>query len=382
MNQSPKKPNETRPDWAPDQPDDAFAVRVVSGVDGGHDGLPASAPRDAAQASSKRRPDLSVEDHVKGVLANERTVLARTITLIESASPHHQQKARAVLEQLLPHAGRSIRVGVSGVPGAGKSTLIEALGMYLISQGHRVAVLAVDPSSTVTRGSILGDKTRMEQLSREPNAFIRPSPSGGTLGGVARKSRETITACEAAGYDVILMETVGVGQSEITVRSMVDFFMLVLIAGGGDELQGIKKGIIEITDAVVINKADGDNIQRAKLAVADYARALHWLKPATRGWETTAYRCSAVTGEGISDLWETILRFGKITRENGQFDERRRQQTVEWVRQMIADHLMDAFYHHEAVKSMLDEVDSQVQSGSLLPSAAVDRLLGAFRSGS
>jgi len=246
-------------------------------------------------------------------------LLARAITLIESNSPKHMELAQAVLQRILPYSGNSIRVGITGVPGAGKSTFIEAVGCSLCQKGHKLAVLAVDPSSSITRGSILGDKTRMENLSREKNAFIRPSPSGGTLGGVTRKSRETLLLCEAAGYDIILVETVGVGQSEITVRSMVDFFLLVVLTGAGDELQGMKKGVMEIADAILVNKADGDNKQKAEMVKVDYDRMLHYLRPATEGWQTKAYTCSAITGAGIPELWQVIHTFREKMMENHVF---------------------------------------------------------------
>nr|HMQ52200.1 methylmalonyl Co-A mutase-associated GTPase MeaB [Anaerolineae bacterium] len=242
-----------KPEWAPSDAGDEFASHVMRGVEGGHDGLPAvdtSTPSTSPQNRPRRR-QLSINDYVQGVLDQDRTILARAITLVESNAPAHLEIAQAVLKELLPHTGHSIRVGITGVPGVGKSTFIDALGMHLLAQGHRLAVLAVDPTSSLTRGSILGDKTRMERLSREVNAFIRPSPTGGVLGGVTRKSRETMLLCEAAGFDVVLVETVGVGQSETVIRSMVDFFLLLMLAGAGDELQGIKKGIMELADALL-----------------------------------------------------------------------------------------------------------------------------------
>ena len=266
----------------------------------------------------------------------DRAILSRAITLVESNAAAHFETAQQVIQKLLPYTGKSTRVGITGVPGAGKSTFIEALGTNLCRGGHKVAVLAVDPSSTVTKGSILGDKTRMEQLSREPNAFIRPSPSGGTLGGLTRKSRETLLLCEAAGYDTILVETVGVGQSETTVRSMVDFFLLVVLTGAGDELQGMKKGVMELADAIVVNKADGDNKQRAMITRAEYERILQFLRQATENWTTHAYTCSAYTGAGIMELWNDVIEaFMKQGWGNGVLAERRKQQTLSWVYTML-----------------------------------------------
>ena len=253
-----------------------------------------------------------MEDHVQGILAGDRGTLARTITLVESNAPAHFNQAQAVLGRLMKNTGNSIRIGITGVPGAGKSSLIEVLGSLLVEQEHQVAVLAIDPTSQITGGSIMGDKTRMSRLSQHPNAFIRPSPTGGVLGGVARKTRETMLICEAAGFDVVLVETVGTGQSEVTVRSMVDFLLLMAITGAGDELQGLKKGIIEIADAIVINKADGDNKLRTQAARAEYNRALHYLTPVTDGWRLQAYTCSALTGEGVADIWSMIETFRRF----------------------------------------------------------------------
>ena len=328
-----------------------------------------------SSSSRPRRQPLSIDDHVQGVLADDRAILARTITLIESNSPAHFDQAQEVLHQLIPHSGEAIRVGITGVPGAGKSSLIETLGMFLVEHGHQVAVLAVDPTSSLTGGSILGDKTRMERLANHPNAFIRPSPTGGMLGGVARKTRETIFVCEAAGFDVILVETVGTGQSEVAVRSMVDFFLLVLITGAGDELQGIKKGVIEIADAIVINKADGDNRIRAEAAKTEYNRALHYLTAATEGWQTRTYTCSALTGDGIPEIWAVVERFGLQQTESGVFQARRQSQALDWLHCMIEDQLHRYFVNHPDVKDALPKIEQAVMNGSLPATAAARDLL-------
>lgn len=319
------------------------------------------------------------EDYVNGVLSGDRTVLARTITLIESNAPRHAALAEEVVHQLLPHSGNSIRVGITGVPGVGKSTFIESLGCMLCKRGKRVAVLAVDPSSSLTRGSILGDKTRMELLSREPNCFIRPSPSSGTLGGVARKSRETILACEAAGFDVLLVETVGVGQSETTVRSMVDFFLVLMLAGAGDELQGIKKGIIELADALLITKADGDNKARAETARVEFTRALHYLTPPTRGWRPEVLACSIVEERGIAEAWELVERFRDTGATAGFFAERRRTQALDWLREMLEQELWRAFLHNPSVTNAWPQVEQDVLDGKLSAAAAVQHLLDTAR---
>ena len=270
-----------RPDWVPEDGGSQFSCRVMTGVEGVKDGAGTT-----GTAKAPARQKLTLDDYERGILEGNRMILSRAITLIESNAPKHFDPAQELVQRVLPHTGGAIRVGITGVPGVGKSTFIEALGCTLCQEGHKVAVLAVDPSSSVSGGSILGDKTRMEYLTREPRAFIRPSPSSGTLGGVTRKSRETLLLCEAAGYDVILVETVGVGQSETTVRSMVDFFMVLVLTGAGDDLQGIKKGIIELADAIVVNKADGDNRRKALVTRADYEQILHYLRPATEGWTT------------------------------------------------------------------------------------------------
>ncbi|MEE4376814.1 MAG: methylmalonyl Co-A mutase-associated GTPase MeaB [Candidatus Competibacteraceae bacterium] len=366
-----------RPDWIPDNAGEEFTTSIVKGIDGGHDGFRGSEPPKARPAGPKRRR-LTVDEYVAGVLAGDRNVLAQTITLVESNASAHFDTAQEVLRQLLPHTGKSIRVGITGVPGVGKSTFIEALGLQLCEQGHRVAVLAVDPSSTVTRGSILGDKTRMDQLSQDLRAFIRPSPSSGTLGGVTRKSRETMLVCEAFGFDVILVETVGVGQSETTVRSMVDFFLLLMLSGAGDELQGIKKGIMELADALLINKADGENKMRARGAKAEYNRALHYLAPATEGWQTRAHTCSAVSGEGIKEIWAVVEKFRQLTSVSGAFEKRRRHQILDWVYTMVEEHLRKSFFEHAGVKHIRTDVEQAVVEGHMPPTVAVRELIKKY----
>ena len=325
-----------------------------------------------------KRKVLEVNDYVQGVLAGDRMILSRAITLIESNAPKHRKMAQEILQVLLPYTGKSIRIGITGVPGAGKSTFIEALGMNLCQRSHKVAVLAVDPSSSITKGSILGDKTRMEKLTKEQNAFIRPSPSGGTLGGVTKKSRETLLLCEAAGYDVILVETVGVGQSEITVRSMVDFFLLIVLTGAGDELQGMKKGVMEIADAILINKADGDNKAKAEMVRVEYERIIHYLRQATAGWQTHAYTCSSLTGEGINELWQIIQEYKENVTTSGIFAERRKMQTLAWVYAMVEEYLKNNFYQHEQVKLIKDEVDLAVSQGEISATRAMEKLIRVY----
>ncbi len=326
----------------------------------------------------KNNNQISAEDYIRGVVSGDRTLLAQAITLIESSAPAHVELSKNVLKGLLEHAGRSIRIGVTGVPGSGKSTLIEALGSYLTGEGHRVAVMAVDPSSSVSGGSILGDKTRMEKLSRDDNAFVRPSPSGGTLGGVAGKTRETILLCEAAGYDVVLVETVGVGQNEIAVRSMVDFFLLVLITGAGDELQGIKRGVMEIADCLVVNKADGDNKTKADQLRKEYEQVLPFLQPATRGWKTSSLTCSAINGDGIKEIWKVIESFQSATVESGRFLRRRRAQAKDWMHTLIENRLKGQFRNHPAVREALKETEKAVESGEISATVAAETLLSKF----
>ncbi len=362
--------NYEKPEWHDAEREEKFAVKVVQARKG--------EKFNEVKPARPKREDLPIEELAEKILARDRTALARGITLVESNSEKHAEAAKRLLEKLMPHTGNSLRIGVSGIPGAGKSTLIEALGLYLINREHHVAVLAVDPSSSVTKGSILGDKTRMEKLSREENCFIRPSPSGGTLGGVTRKSRETVLLCEAAGYDVILIETVGVGQSEIAVRSMVDFFLLLMVAGAGDELQGIKRGIIEIADALVFNKADGENKKRTEIAAEEFSRAVKFFPEATPGWKTKVLTVSALTGEGIAQIWETVLAFEKLTKQNGEFEKRRKAQITDWIFTTIENELKRRFYSSPEVRAVLPEIKENAVNGKITPFEAVERLLTIY----
>lgn len=363
----------TAPDWVPEgsEDDPHFACRLMPGV--------VTPPQDAHSRKPLKRRKLALDDYERGVLGGDTSILSRAITLVESNHPAHEAMAQELLTRLLPKTGKSIRVGITGVPGAGKSTLIESLGCQLCELGGRVAVLAVDPSSSITGGSILGDKTRMRNLASRPDAFIRPTPSGGSLGGVARKSRETLLLCEAAGYDLILVETVGVGQNEITVRAMVDFFLLVMLAGAGDELQGMKKGVIEIADLLAVNKADGDNIQNATLACAEYKRVLGFLQPATPGWKTRCTTCSALVPETLMDLWRIVETFATETRKSGAFEKRRRHQSIEWMRAMIEEELRHRFFRHERVRVLLPGIEKQVANQTLPAATAVKRIMEEFR---
>lgn len=313
--------------------------------------------------------------YIKGVLEKNKRILAKTITLIESSHPDHQTLGRHIIDGILPYTGKSVRLGITGVPGAGKSTFIESLGTFLIKKGKRTAVLAVDPSSSRSGGSVLADKTRMEKLSADENAFIRPSPSGGTLGGVAKKTRETMLVCEAAGFDVIIVETVGVGQSETTVASMVDFFLVILIAGGGDELQGIKKGILELADALVINKADGDNVSRAAKARKEYETALHLIAPSSATWSPPVMTASAIEMTGIETIWETVLDHRGRFLKSGEFDLNRKKQAVDWMWALIENGLKDRFRTNKNIKHWLPKFMKDVAQGNLGPTAAADKLL-------
>lgn len=310
-----------------------------------------------------------------GVLAGDRRVLAKAITLVESSLPAHRDLARIVLDQLLPFSGKAIRLGITGVPGVGKSTFIESLGMHLVGNDWRVAILTVDPSSTRSGGSILADKTRMEKLAKEPNAYIRPSPSRGALGGVTRKTRETMLVCEAAGFDVIIVETVGVGQSETTVASMVDFFLVLMLAGAGDEFQGIKKGIVELADAIVINKADGDNMDRARRAGREYENALQLLRPASNLWHPPVLTCSALTNTGIAAVWEMVCNHRKKMSAAGELERRRGRQTVDWMWLLIEEGLRERFQDHPEVRRQLPALLKEVEKGAATPASAANNLL-------
>ncbi|MCC7377293.1 MAG: methylmalonyl Co-A mutase-associated GTPase MeaB [Verrucomicrobiales bacterium] len=332
----------------------------------------------SSKGAVARRGGLSVDDYVAGVKAGDRAMLGRAITLIESTSARHEAKAQEMLQQLLPSTGGSRRVGITGVPGVGKSTFIEALGLHLCGQGHRVAVLAIDPTSTLSRGSILGDKTRMERLSGEARAFIRPSPSGGSLGGVARRTRETLLVCEAAGFDVVLVETVGVGQSEVALRSMVDFFLLLLLPGAGDDLQGIKRGIMEMADAVLVNKADGENRRRAEAARSEQAMALHTMAPATPGWQVSVLVGSGLTGEGIADLWQTVERFYAQLGVKGGIASRRAEQLRQWLDDLVREELQRRLDRHQGVRMLRPELERGVAAGEITTVRAARMLLEAF----
>jgi len=305
-------------------------------------------------------------------------MLGRAITLIESRLPQQQATAQELIGRCIPRSGNALRIGISGSPGVGKSTFIEAFGKAIVGEGHRVAVLAIDPTSQLSKGSILGDKTRMQGLATLDQVFIRPSPSGGSIGGVARKTREAIVLCEAAGFDVIIVETVGVGQSETAVHSMVDFFLLLLLPGAGDELQGIKRGIVEMADGLAVNKADGDNLQRAHIAMTEYTAALHLFPPKSSGWYPPVQLCSAVSGDGIPQIWQRILDYVAHTRKNGFFEEKRRVQSRYWMHETITELLHNTFFSHPSVQSALGPLETQVQNGTLSPFHAAEGLLKVF----
>jgi LAO/AO transport system kinase len=321
----------------------------------------------------------TVDDYVQAIREDDRAILSQAITLAESTRAEHQDKARQILNACLPYSGDSIRVAITGVPGVGKSTFIETLGARLVDNGRRLAILAIDPTSERTKGSILGDKTRMGELARRDDVFIRPSPTGGSLGGVARTTRETMLLCEAAGFDTVFVETVGVGQSEVKVHSMVDFFLLLALAGAGDELQGIKRGIVEMADAIAVNKADGDNRAAAERAQSELQRALQLFPPDTSGRTPPVLTCSALTGEGIDAVWQTIDDFCSQAQSDGSFARRRQRQAIYWMHQTIEHRLRSDFVNHPAVQSALKDVEAQVEAGTLSSLEAAEQLLALYR---
>ncbi len=327
---------------------------------------------------SRRKPP-SVEELLAGIINQNQAVLSRAITLVESNAQKHQQQAKEIVEKCLPYANNSIRIGITGVPGVGKSTFIESFGQLLISKGKKVAVLAVDPSSSISRGSILGDKTRMEELVKEENAFIRPSASGETLGGVAQKTRESIILCEATGFDVILIETVGVGQSETAVHSMTDFFLLLKLAGAGDELQGIKRGIMEMADTIVINKADGENLKAARMARNEFNRALHLYPPKESGWMPKTMMSSAIKNEGISEVWDVVSEYSIKAKANGYFDGKRKEQNKFWLMQTIENNLKREFFANPLVKKELEVQLKAVAANKTTPFQAARKILSITR---
>jgi LAO/AO transport system kinase len=335
-------------------------------------------PPSERPAAGPRRRELTEAQYVSGVLAGDRAILGRAISLVESNARAHHALAQRVLTQLLPHTGKAQRVGISGVPGVGKSTFIEALGTFLTKRAHNVAVLAVDPSSERTKGSILGDKTRMVNLSQDPRAFIRPSPSSGSLGGVGRKTRETMLLCEAAGFDIVLVETVGVGQSETMVADMVDFYLVLMLAGAGDELQGIKRGILELADMIAVNKADGANEKAAERARREYESALHLMRSRGDGWTVPVVKCSGQTGMGLEALWQHIERRRQQTEASGKLHELRQGQLLRWMWQMVEGELFDTLKSHPAVRALAPELERQVHEGKLTATLAAAAILESF----
>ena len=350
------------------------ALRVNDGVE-----QPSQVDENAVKLfKTKRKELLSVDEYVEGVLNGNRTILSQAITLIESSLHAHKLLAQQIIERCLPYSGKSFRIGITGVPGVGKSTFIEAFGIYLTGKGHKLAVLAIDPSSSRSRGSILGDKTRMEALSTDLNAFIRPSPAAGSLGGVARKTRESIILCEAAGFDIIFIETVGVGQSETAVHSMVDFFLLLMLAGAGDELQGIKRGIMEMADAIVINKADGDNLLKAKTARIEYQNALHLFPPPESGWCPEVETMSARLKYGMDRVWDIILRYKELVQQNGYFELNRKRQIKLIMYDAIEQMLTDHFYDHPGVKDMIPQTEADLLEHRISSYQAAQKLFNIY----
>ena len=324
------------------------------------------------------RPKLDLESYYNGVLAGDRAILGRAITLIESTRPEHRSQAASLLDKIMPHTGKAYRVGISGVPGVGKSTFIEAFGLLLAEEDHQVAVLAVDPSSTLSGGSILGDKTRMTRLSNHPRAFVRPSPNAGALGGVAARTREAMLLCEAAGYGIVLVETVGVGQAEIHVAEMTDFFLVLMLPGAGDELQGIKRGILEMADLIAVNKAEGENRSKAKRAVRDYRTALRFLTPRSTHWQPRVTACSALAEEGLAEIWQTIRDHHTALSEAGQLATRRRAQLRGWMWSQIEEALKTRLRENDAVRAIIDKTEVDLLTGKIAPAGGAQQILAAF----
>ncbi len=350
------------------------ALKVNKGIE-----QPPSVDSSAAQRFLNiKRKSFTVDDFFKGIINGDRTILSKAITLIESSLPEHQNTAQQIIERCLPYSGKSVRVGISGVPGAGKSTFIETLGKHITQNSNKLAVLAIDPSSERSKGSILGDKTRMEELSIDVNAFIRPSPAAGSLGGVARKTRETVVLCEAAGFNTIFIETVGVGQSETAVHSMVDFFLLIQIAGAGDELQGIKRGIMEMADGIVINKADGSNIKKSEMAAAEFRNAIHLFPLPASGLVPKVLTCSSLYKTGVNKVWELILDYCSFTNNNNYFELRRRDQTRYWMYETINNRLHDSFYNNSKIEKLLKKLESDVLNDKLSSFVAAKKLLDNY----
>ena len=352
-------------------------LQVNDGVEGQETVNAASVER---FLKKRKRKPLTADEFFEGIRQGNISVLSQAVTLVESSKPEHYELAQEIIARCLPFSGHSVRIGITGVPGVGKSTFIESMGKYITARGGKLAVLAIDPSSERTKGSILGDKTRMEELSIDPRAYIRPSPSAGSLGGVARKTRETIILCEAAGFDTVFIETVGVGQSETAVHSMVDFFLLLMLAGAGDELQGIKRGIMEMADAIAITKADGNNVEKAELARVQYQNALHLFPPAESGWFPRVLTCSAYLKTGIESIWDTIADYLDHTRNNEYFLHRRNEQSKYWMHQSIREQLESDFYRNKHVKSMIAELEQKVLNSELSSFAAATALLNTYHS--
>lgn len=356
------------------QKGDRSTLKVNKGIEQ----PPSLNPESIKKFRSRRKPVLAPEEYLNGILEGNRTILSKAITLVESQLPEHLKLAQDIIALCLPYTGKSMRVGITGVPGVGKSSFIEAIGGYITGKGHKLAVLAIDPSSELSKGSIMGDKTRMESLSVDPNAFIRPSPSAGSLGGVARKTRESMLLCEAAGFDIIFIETVGVGQSETTVHSMVDFFLLLMLAGAGDELQGIKRGIMEMADVIAITKSDGENINASNRAKTEYLNALHLFPPSISGWTPKVTSLSALKKTGLDDLWRITEEYFQLISGNGHFNNNRKKQALTWMYDTIQSKLMDSFRSDKEIQDKLKIIETKVMDGEISSYAAASTLLNQY----